>query len=169
MTKRISLILALAALNGCERFQSTENPVPGTNANASVDTDSAGYSRTSPEPETPVSEDIAAELSKEFGLVNCSKAVRLRDVRVEGLLVESWRIPEGKKCFADFNELVSKYSIWKYVEKEQTERSQIRWLCLERGDHVLKCTTQDAEPKLVIEQPRLADFLLFRRINKLSF
>ncbi|KQN39688.1 hypothetical protein ASG37_09150 [Sphingomonas sp. Leaf407] len=124
--------------------------------------------RPSPEPETPLDDRAAAALAREFGLPRCSNIARLRDVRGEGLFAESWRVRGDDACFADWAARQRKYGMLERLVKGETKADldRLPWLCGEDGAHVAQCSNQGRRVTLVIENPRFAPFLLFRRISR---
>lgn len=119
------------------------------------------------EPESPVNKDQAAALSKEFGLTGCSAVTALREVSADGYLIKSWRVRGGTECFNQWNDRQERYSLLAYLDVSQEERDRLPWLCSETGGHVAACRSQGTDITLLIEQPRSAEFILFRRITKI--
>lgn len=118
--------------------------------------------------ETPVSDDEAARLSREFGLADCSEITRLRDHRAQRYFAESWRVRDGTQCFNDFADRQERYSLLAHLDASQAERDRLPWLCDEDGAHVAQCSSQGQGVILLIEQPRYAEYLLLRRIRKVA-
>ncbi len=121
---------------------------------------------SSPEPETTVDDRAAAALRREFDLPRCSGIRRLRDVRADGALVESWKVRGDAACFADWGERQKRFTILTRLDKPQAERDRLPWLCGESGGHVAQCSDRGNGTTLLIEQPRFAPFLLLRRITR---
>jgi hypothetical protein len=107
-------------------------------------------------------------LSREFGLSECSGVTRLRDVRSDGYYAQSWRVRGGKRCFEGWLERQQRYSILEHLNVSQVERDRLPWLCSETGSHVSECSNQGTDIILLIQQPRYAEFILFRQITKVS-
>jgi hypothetical protein len=118
--------------------------------------------------ETPVRDSEAAELFAEFGLPECSTAARLRDVRSDGYSVESWRVGGPEACFASWADRQRSYSTLTHLDASQSERDVLPWRCGETGSHVAGCVSERTGVTLIIEQPRFAEFLLLRRVTKVS-
>ncbi|MEP9403440.1 hypothetical protein [Sphingomonas sp. VNH70] len=121
----------------------------------------------SPEPEASVDRHAADALRREFGLPRCDEITRLRDVRRNGYLAESWRVRGDDACFADWAARTGRYSVLEHVVKGDTaaQIDRMPWRCGDGGDHVLTCSTQGRGVTLAIEQPNFAPFLLLRRIT----
>jgi hypothetical protein len=118
--------------------------------------------------ETPVSDKEAAKLSTEFGLVGCSGVTRLRNTSAEGYLVRSWRVRGGARCFDGWADRQGRYSIFLHLDKSQSERDRLPWLCSETGAHVAECVSQGTTPSLLIRRPRFADHIVLHRITKVA-
>ncbi|WP_147414263.1 hypothetical protein [Sphingomonas gilva] len=158
MLKHAIIIIAIAMSCGCAQPDAPEQRV--------VETREPRPTTTVAEKETPVSDRDAAKLSREFGLSGCSGVTRLRDVEGDGHFAASWRVREGERCFQGWSERQQRYSILEHLDVSQDERDRLPWLCGESGSHVAECASQGSDRTLLIEQPRGADFLLFRRITK---
>lgn len=159
--RKPALVIITVATLGC-------GAQPEASDHRAADTGKPGPATAQAESEMPVSDDETAKLSSEFGLAGCSGVTRLRDVRSEEYFAQSWRIRGGEQCFRGWSERQERYAILAHLNASQAERDRLPWLCSETGDHVAECASQGTDDTLLIQQPRDAEFILLRRIKRVS-